>query len=215
MLGILFHAGFSISLISMQKSMSIRERQRTARRESILEAARQILMEAGFEAMTMDAVAEQAMVTKPTLYAYFPNKLELAVTSYSEMIRRTHELRLREEANLETMDRIQLRVRRGIETKILSDRLVYAFPGEPIRSHPEFLKAIDMTTDYLAELFERASAEGKIDQSIHPKLIAQSFVALLGNPTFERLIESDQTTAEATVDTLTRLFLGMLESDAQ
>jgi AcrR family transcriptional regulator len=46
-------------------------------KNAIYEAAVEILTRDGFDAMTMDHVAEQAGVAKGSLYNYFPNKLEL------------------------------------------------------------------------------------------------------------------------------------------
>ena len=46
-------------------------------RKAIYEAAAKILVEGGFEATTMDRVADEAGVAKGSLYNYFPNKLEL------------------------------------------------------------------------------------------------------------------------------------------
>ena len=46
-------------------------------RNGIYEAAVAVLVEHGFEAMTMDRVADEAGVAKGSLYNYFPNKVEL------------------------------------------------------------------------------------------------------------------------------------------
>jgi TetR/AcrR family transcriptional regulator, regulator of autoinduction and epiphytic fitness len=57
-------------------------------REHILDAAKTVFLEAGFERTSMDAVAAQAQTSKRSLYAYFPTKdvLFLAITE------RIHEL---------------------------------------------------------------------------------------------------------------------------
>ena len=44
------------------------------KREQILKVASQLFMEHGFNAVTMDAIAEAAPVSKPTLYNHFENK---------------------------------------------------------------------------------------------------------------------------------------------
>lgn len=45
--------------------------------ESILRAARELLIEVGYAALTMAAVAARAGVSKPTLYLRYPNKVAL------------------------------------------------------------------------------------------------------------------------------------------
>jgi len=48
-----------------------------AKTEACLEAAGKVFREHGFALATMDQVADEAQVSKATLYSYFPSKLEL------------------------------------------------------------------------------------------------------------------------------------------
>ena len=47
---------------------------RNATEEAILDAARAALAEKGFDALTMDAIARKAFVSRTAVYFYFPNK---------------------------------------------------------------------------------------------------------------------------------------------
>lgn len=47
------------------------------KRRAILEAAAQLFLERGFTATSMDAIAEAAPVSKPTLYSHFKDKSDL------------------------------------------------------------------------------------------------------------------------------------------
>ncbi len=51
-----------------------RERERTARREAILDAAQELIASDGYHGMRMDSVAEAVELSKGTLYLYFENK---------------------------------------------------------------------------------------------------------------------------------------------
>lgn len=57
-----------------------RQREREARRESILAAAQETFTTRGFASATMEEVALRAEITKPTLYGYFRTKDELLLT---------------------------------------------------------------------------------------------------------------------------------------
>jgi TetR/AcrR family transcriptional repressor of mexJK operon len=48
-----------------------------AKREQILKAARSLFLAQGYARTSMDAVTQEAGVSKQTLYAYFPSKVEL------------------------------------------------------------------------------------------------------------------------------------------
>lgn len=54
-----------------------RVRQLRPKAQQILDAARVIFLEAGFDTASMDAIARQAGVSKATLYAHFENKEDL------------------------------------------------------------------------------------------------------------------------------------------
>ena len=57
--------------------LSIRERQRAVTQEAIRDAAIEVASETGFDAMTIDKVAERAGVSPSTVYRYFADRDEL------------------------------------------------------------------------------------------------------------------------------------------
>lgn len=61
-------------------SLSRKERERLARQDEILNAARQVFSERGFKNSTLDEIAEVAEFGKGTLYNYFKSKEELFVS---------------------------------------------------------------------------------------------------------------------------------------
>lgn len=56
-----------------------RERERSERRDTILQAAVRVYMEEGYHATTMDKIAETAELSRATLYLYFKTKDEIFV----------------------------------------------------------------------------------------------------------------------------------------
>ncbi|TXS92781.1 helix-turn-helix transcriptional regulator [Parahaliea maris] len=54
-----------------------RERKKRETRERILQVAQAQFNRHGFEATTVEAIAEQADISKPTLFNYFPSKLSI------------------------------------------------------------------------------------------------------------------------------------------
>jgi AcrR family transcriptional regulator len=60
-----------------QINLPRKERERLARREEILNAARKVFSERGFEKATLDEIAEVAEFGKGTIYNYFKSKEEL------------------------------------------------------------------------------------------------------------------------------------------
>lgn len=61
-----------------------KEREKAARREAILEAARECFFRDGFEATTISQIAEKVELSTGTLYLYFKNKEEIYVSILEE-----------------------------------------------------------------------------------------------------------------------------------
>jgi len=64
--------------------LSRREREKLARRKSILQAARELFYLYGYQASTIDKIAEKAELSKGTIYSYFESKDELYVSAIIE-----------------------------------------------------------------------------------------------------------------------------------
>jgi AcrR family transcriptional regulator len=73
------------------------------RRARILDAARALILRVGLRRATMEAIAREAGVAKPTLYGYFPDKeavFEAIVFDLSGDIRSAFDATLAEEGNI-------------------------------------------------------------------------------------------------------------------
>lgn len=68
-----------------------RERVRAMMREEILEAARRIVQDRGFEGLAMRALGREVGVTAPTLYDYFPSKEAVVGALFLQGIALLHE----------------------------------------------------------------------------------------------------------------------------
>ncbi len=89
--------------------MSRRERKKEETRQRILDAAMVLFQRQGFDAVTMERIAEEADIAKATLYSYFPVKEALLV---GWMQRLTAELRPDVEALLRGQAGTRARLKR-------------------------------------------------------------------------------------------------------
>ena len=60
----------------------MRERKRQERHDTIIDAAMVLFQRKGYEQTTMEDIAAQADVSPPTLYRYFPRKVELLIALF-------------------------------------------------------------------------------------------------------------------------------------
>ncbi len=68
-----------------------KEREKEARKNAIVEAAKTVFFEKGFQGTTMDQIAKAAELSKGSLYIYFPSKEELYVTVLVEGLEILHQ----------------------------------------------------------------------------------------------------------------------------
>jgi AcrR family transcriptional regulator len=105
-----------------------RERERLGRRQAILDAARKLFWERGYEQATMPQIADIAELAPGTLYLYFPSKQAL----YAELL-------------FEGYDRLLERLRQAIPAdappRQQAEALIDSFLGFA-REHPEYFDII-------------------------------------------------------------------------
>ena len=68
--------------------MTLTSQQTDARRGSILEAARRVLVRRGYQDFVLDDLAREAGVAKGTLFLYFKTKDELLTATFAELVDR-------------------------------------------------------------------------------------------------------------------------------
>jgi AcrR family transcriptional regulator len=153
-----------------------REREKAERRCAILDAAEHVFLKKGLAAATMDEIAQQAEVSKGTLYLYFKGKDELYLTialrALSEMVQVFEDVVARGGTGLERLERLMrahctFALEHGDRFRIATSWLTsdYSVSDES----PQFgeYKAL------VAKLFERGveSIEiGKEDGTLRPDL---------------------------------------------
>ncbi len=123
-----------------------REREKHARQEAILEAARHVFFAKGLDQATIDDVAEQAELSKGTIYLYFKSKEDLYISVFIRGIEQlTQQLNaLREHFGHRRADELLLDIK----------DLYYAF----YHQYPEYF--------YIHSLLYHGRIKGKIDPAI-------------------------------------------------
>ena len=166
---------------------------RNATEEAILAAARAALAEVGFGALTMDAIARRAYVSRTAVYFYFPNKravidrliqqafsaMYLAATPYLDGDgdpRR--ELRV-------GLARVVAEVNRNARVLLLAAQLSGA-RGEhlPEEWAPYIMRFVERAADRIA----RDQARGIAPSDISPRISAQALLAMVENHVVRELV---------------------------
>jgi len=110
---------------------AVRELRRVARTSRILDAAEEVFTDKGFDAATMEEVAERAGLAKGTLYLYFPSKedlfLGLALRTQDELLRRYGEAAADAQSGIDMLERILAALYQVVEKRPEYFRLSISF----------------------------------------------------------------------------------------
>ena len=153
------------------------------KRRRILEEARELFFEHGYEATTLDAIAEALNVTKPFLYSYFRNKSEI-LNAICE-IGITNSIAALDEAlatKLASPEKLRLIVERVTTIIILNQKYIVVYMREEKNLESrESRYLIGLRRDFdqrLARLLEEGAANGDFDID-DPALTAVSISGLI------------------------------------
>ncbi|MGH3508916.1 MAG: TetR/AcrR family transcriptional regulator [Nocardioidaceae bacterium] len=179
-----------------------RPRVEGARETEILDATVELLVESGYDRLTMDAVATRAKASKATLYRRWESKPSLVIDALERAKRSPH------------VD--------GVDTGTLRGDLIEAFCGPSgltdndnpalmaslvtaLGVDPEF--AAEFRNRFLAPkieatkaIYERAKQRGEITDDVDVDLLSPALAGILLHRTFLLGLPVDSTTVEAVID---------------
>ena len=159
-------------------------RPRDASRDvAILDAARELLAEVGYEGMTMDAVAGRACASKATLYRRWPSKADLAVDAVTCGAVRDLEAQDVPDTGSLAGDLQALEQLRRARKAASTDRLIPGLMAE-VRRDPEVARQFHASfvrpkIDQVRGLLERARDRGEVPADRDLDLVSTVVPALI------------------------------------
>jgi AcrR family transcriptional regulator len=192
------------------------ERQRPGRprsersRQSILAAAGALLHEQGLRAMTIEAVAARAGVSKKTIYRWWPSRGVLALDAiYAEWSRARGVV-----PNRGTLQR-DLRARMRATVRVLNSpalgstlaALIAEAQTDPELAHAYNEHVLMPLREQIAVILERAITRGELPTDLD----REAAIDLLQGPLFLRLLHTHAPLDQPFADTIVRLAIGGLQ----
>ena len=167
-----------------------------AREEAILQTACQLLGEKGFDAMTMDDVAQGVGIAKASLYKHFNSKEDLCCAAMVQVLARVRSYLQSLDAAAPPLDQLRSVVRWSLERL-----LAYEMPLLPSRSstlravlmaNSEYIDGLVRVSDQIGQWITQAQAEASIDPTLPPLVVLYTLYARACDPVVGFLRESGQ-----------------------
>jgi AcrR family transcriptional regulator len=160
---------------------SLRQRRRQMLEAEILDATREILAERGYVAMSMDDLAAQVGISKPTLYSHFATKDEIVVATIVREMERFIALVEAETEDQTPLQRLIFVLHTLIHVQ--EDKRLGTQPWTPelfllVCSREEGRHAIQRLDAVITALIQAGIASGEIDPSLDPSTVASAFYAM-------------------------------------
>lgn len=155
------------------------------KREQIIEGAIKRFSHFGINKTTMNDIADDLSVSKPSLYYYFPDKKSLIVGVIEKVFRDYFEMlgkNLNDDDNLETVLFCSIDVRNSFFEKYFMLKISEGVPDllwdDDVKESLHALKKIE--TDLFADIFKNAQLRGEIHENDMQHLASLYLESLMG-----------------------------------
>jgi len=198
------------------KAVSRKDRERLAKRQAILGAARQVFAAKGLHAATLDEIAERAEFAKGTLYCYFKNKddlfismLEAEIAQFGEDLRQVAMEKSPVPARFEKMVRTMLQL---FEDNVdLMKLMIRERPGMTahqgnIRAEERLQPLFKRLTEVVGGLIKQGTRQGTF-RAVDVQRTAIAFFNLIHGSAMNCLWRKQRIADEQEVRFITDLFL--------
>lgn len=175
----------------------LRDRKKREMRERLLQVARELFTERGFDETTIEAIAERAGVSKPTVFNYFPAKRDLlnglvliADRNFEQLVERTMELDVSTTRRLEQFfTRLAENIQKTPDfTRVLMFEAVKSMGmGTDIAVSHSFTA----TEKSLVRLLKDGVRRGDVREDFSPSLLAQMVIGAYVNVLLRWLADPD------------------------
>lgn len=179
-------------------------------REEILLAAQRLVAEKGYAAMSMDELAAQVGISKPTLYSFFATKEELVVAAMLRAMQRLLVLIETDQAERTPLQRLTLILRTAMQQQIdecgTLPRSWTPDLSQLLNDHQEAISCLHRLDAEVVSLIHAGIQQGEIDPDLDPATVVWTVYALVGVPYLVQFSAGGAPDLAAATNTLALIF---------
>ena len=192
--------------------LPLRERQRLMRESAILDAAHALIADRGYDAMTMDELADRVGISKPTLYQHFPSKEAIAVRAVLLRMEGCLDYIRAVDRSLPAAQRLRRVVAWVVNERFAHGQTAFGAAKSAlvpvVRAYPEYREAYGQMVAAVSAMVEEAKADGDISPTLCTRPIVQMVFSVVRDAEYEELIARGECSADEVTETIVRVFFG-------
>ena len=178
------------------------------REDAILQATCQLLGAKGFDAMTMDDVAQAVGIAKASLYKHFSSKEELCCAAMVQVLGRVRAFLDTLGPAMDPTDKLRAVVRWSLESLLAQAMPLLPSRNSSLRAvlmaNKEYIDGLVTVSDQIGESITEAQAQGTIDPTLAPLVVLYTLYARACDPVVGFLKVSGQYKDNEIVDLVLR-----------
>ena len=187
---------------------SFKEHMHLVREEAILQATCQLLGAKGFDAMTMDDVAQAVGIAKASLYKHFSSKEDLCCAAMVQVLGRVLAHLETLDAAMAPIDKLRAVVRWSLQSLLAQEMPLLPSRNSSLRAvlmaNKEYLDGLVTVSDQIGQWILEAQGQDTIDATLAPLVVLYTLYARACDPVVGFLKDSGQYQDDEIVDLVLR-----------
>lgn len=169
------------------KKLTFKQRMMLERESLIIETVNHLLATKGYDAMTVDEIADTVGIAKASLYRHFPSKEALGMAALVDIMHKALEVI----NQLNSTDQIAIDKLKALTQWAMRLKLAQKMPNLPsensqlrelLIANDDYTNNLVMLSDSIGEWIEQAQAEGKLQSNIPGLAILYTLYARACDP---------------------------------
>ncbi|KPF67057.1 TetR family transcriptional regulator [beta proteobacterium AAP99] len=202
--------------IAPARRPSFREQQFAAREQAILTAVNRLLATKGYDLMTMDEVAGEVGIAKPSLYKHFVSKEQLAAVAMEKLLDRMLDVISAQPLTQAPIDSLKQVLRWALKAHLDGSMPLLPSTRSSLRAalvnHAPYFERLVKMTEAMGTWIEAAKADRSVATTLPSEVVMYTLFARACDPTLEFLRETGQYTDEQIVELMVTTCFGGLAS---
>ena len=169
------------------KKLTFKQRMMLERESLIIETVNHLLATKGYDAMTVDEIADTVGIAKASLYRHFPSKEALGMAALVDIMNKTLEVINQLNATDQTaIDKLKALTQWAMRLKLAQKMPNLPSENSQLRelliANDDYTNNLVMLSDSIGEWIEQAQAEGKLQSNIPGLAILYTLYARACDP---------------------------------
>lgn len=169
------------------KKLTFKQRMMLERESLIIETVNHLLATKGYDAMTVDEIADTVGIAKASLYRHFPSKEALGMAALVDIMHKALEIINQLNATEQTaIDKLKALTQWAMRLKLAQKMPNLPSENSQLRelliANDDYTNNLVMLSDSIGEWIEQAQAEGKLQSNIPGLAILYTLYARACDP---------------------------------